>query len=279
MKMRAAVVLAAATLAAGCNQNHTGHAHAGHDHHDGDHAGHRPDLHGRHAHAAASTLEVRTASAVRAGEPAPLSLAVRGPDGKPVTGFEAVHGEKVHLIIVREGLDQFAHLHPAVSPSGELTVAHTFPAAGTYRLFADYQPAGGTPAVATGSVAVTGASPAAGPLVPDVPGEVRGDGLAAAVTLTPSAAGHGVRVEFRVRDETGRAVTDLEPYLGELGHLVFVSADAYRYVHVHPAGGDKAAGAVAFDAHFPAPGLYKGWAQFKRGGRVHTLPLVTRADG
>lgn len=279
--MRAAVVLAAATLAAGCNQNHTGHAPAGHDHHGAGHTGgHEGHGHqGHRAAAAAGGLDIRTASPVKAGEPVPLAFTVRGADGKPVTAFDAVHGEKVHLILVREGLDQFAHLHPAVSPSGELTLAHTFPAAGTYRVFADYKPPGGKPAVVAGSITVAGVAAAAPPLTPDVPGEVRGDGLVAAVTLHPDASGHGVRVEFRVRDDAGRAVTDLEPYLGELGHLVFVNADGASYVHVHPAGGDKGTGTVAFDAHFPSPRLYKGWAQFKRGGRMHTLPLVTRADG
>lgn len=228
--MRKLFAITATVLAVGCNQSHTGHTSGGHAH-DGEHHAHRGH------DASARTLEVRSATQTKAGEQVQLSLVVRGDGGSPVTGFETVHGEKTHLIIVREGLDQFAHLHPTIGPSGELTVAHTFPTGGTYRLYADYRPSGGSPTVATGSIAVSGSSPAAGALAPDVPGEVRGDGLAAAVAVAPVPSGHGVRVEFRVRDEQGRAVTDLEPYLGELGHLVFVSDDASRYVHVHPAGG------------------------------------------
>jgi len=69
----------------------------------------------------------------------------------------------------------------------------------------------------------------------------------------------------------------LEPYMGELGHLMFVSA-AGEYVHVHPAGGDAARDTVEFGAHFPGPGLYKGWGQFKRGGRVLVVPFVVKVE-
>lgn len=268
--MKTIVIMVAAILATGCGTGH--HESTGH-HQEGDHANHGHGDH--HSHSTTGELQVRPASGARAGEPVPLSLTIRGTDGKPVAEFETVHGEKVHLIIVREGLDQFAHLHPALSGSGELSVTHTFPIAGKYRLFADYRPLGGTSAVAVGSITVAGTAPDAEPLAANVPGKVHGDGLTADVALSPSPAGNAVRIQFRVHDEAGKAVADLEPYLAELGHLVFVSADATRYVHVHPVGGDRAKGMVEFDAHFPVPGHYKGWAQFKRGGRVHTVPLVT----
>jgi hypothetical protein len=66
--------------------------------------------------------------------------------------------------------------------------------------------------------------------------------------------------------------------MGELGHLTFVGAGTGRYVHVHPAGGDAARGTVEFEAHFPEPGLYKGWGQFKRDGRVRVVPHVVRVE-
>lgn len=62
--------------------------------------------------------------------------------------------------------------------------------------------------------------------------------------------------------------------MGELGHLMFVGSRSGRYVHVHPVGGDAAHGTVEFEAHFPESGLYKGWGQFKREGRVRVVPLV-----
>ena len=57
-----------------------------------------------------------------------------------------------------------------------------------------------------------------------------------------------------------------------MGHLVVVSADGKKYVHAHPVAdsGQK----IAFDAHFPGSGLYKGWGQFKRSGVVFDIPFV-----
>jgi hypothetical protein len=66
--------------------------------------------------------------------------------------------------------------------------------------------------------------------------------------------------------------------MGELGHLMFVGVGTGRYVHVHPGGGDAARGAVEFEAHFPEPGLYKGWGQFKRDGRVRVVPFVVKVE-
>ena len=72
-------------------------------------------------------------SPVEAGKPAKLKLMIHDASGAVVKNFDVVHEHKVHLIIVRDGLDQFAHLHPAVDASGNLTVAFTFPTGGTYR--------------------------------------------------------------------------------------------------------------------------------------------------
>jgi hypothetical protein len=87
-----------------------------------------------------------------------------------------------------------------------------------------------------------------------------------------------VRISFALSDAAGRPAADLQPYLGAMGHLVVLSADGMRYVHAHPVEEASPAGTVAFDAHFPGPGLYKGWGQFRRAGRVSDLPVVVRIE-
>ena len=69
----------------------------------------------------------------------------------------------------------------------------------------------------------------------------------------------------------------MEPYMGALGHLMFVSA-AGKYVHVHPVGEDADRGTVEFEAHFPDPGLYKGWGQFKKSGQVRVIPFALKVE-
>src|SRR3989442_1318753 len=79
---------------------------------------------------------------IRAGQPASLRLMIHDAGGAIVKNFETVHEKKIHLIIVSEGLDQFAHIYPLISPDGIMNTVFTFPTGGTYRLYADHKPWG-----------------------------------------------------------------------------------------------------------------------------------------
>jgi hypothetical protein len=275
MRLTLAVLLA--TLVAGCGQKHDDHKASGpadtkgdgHKHDHGGHDGHRPAM---------TVLEVRPAGEVKAGQATELELTIPGGAGGPLTDYAVVHDAKVHLILIREGLDQFAHLHLTPDPgSGVMKVKHTFQVGGTYHLFADHQPVGKAAATAVAQLKVVGDAPSAPPLTPDAPGVVSGDGLTAKVALDGTKPGQEATVRFELTDQSGQPVANLEPYMGATGHLVVVSADAARYVHAHPTEGQAGPkNVVAFGAMFPQAGIYKGWGQFKRGGQVRVVPFVVR---
>jgi hypothetical protein len=215
---------------------------------------------------------------VTAGKATILKLMIHDASGAVVKDFDVVHEQKVHLIIVRDGLDQFAHLHPAVDSAGNLTTTFTFPTGGTYRLYADHQPLGGKQATATGEVKVAGDAPPAPALSPDVPGKVKGDGLDAQVAVENAKVGEAT-VRFELMDAAGKPVTGLQPYLGAMGHLVVLSSDGKQYVHAHPAENKPASGnVVAFQAHFTKAGVYKGWGQFRWKEDVRVIPFVVKVD-
>jgi hypothetical protein len=198
--------------------------------------------------------------------------------GAMVKDFDVVHEEKVHMIIVRDGLDQFAHLHPAVDAAGNLSATFTFPTGGTYRLYADHQPAGGKQATAIGELNVPGEAPPAPVLTPDVPGKVKGDGLNAQVTLSNVKPGSAATVRFELTDAAGKPLPDLQPYLGAMGHLVVLSSDGKEYVHAHPADDKLPKQVVAFQVHFTKPGVYKGWGQFRWKEEVRVIPFVVKVE-
>lgn len=196
-----------------------------------------------------------------------------------VKDFDVIHEKKLHLIVVRKGLDEFAHVHPEIDDAGNITIEHVFPLGGDYFVYADHQPAGESQVTAKANLHVEGDDPEAPALAPDAPGEVSGDGLTADVTIEETGEGEARSIAFSLSDQEGMPVTDLEPYLGALGHLVVVSADSQAYVHAHPTEGQSAdSGRVAFEAHFTEPGLYKGWGQFQRAGEVLTVPFVVRVE-
>ncbi len=63
----------------------------------------------------------------------------------------------------------------------------------------------------------------------------------------------------------------MENYLGAKAHMVVVSLDEKKYLHVHP-GVENG----KFDLHttFDKPGVYRGWIQFQTDGKIHTADFV-----
>lgn len=210
----------------------------------------------------------------KAGSPVKLTLQIHGNDDTPVRQFDVMHEKLVHLIVVRDGLDEFAHLHPEVDATGNLTVEYVFPKSGTYRLFADHQPQGESPGLAMGELVIAGDDEQAATLTPDISDEVKVGDIKAHIAMTPGD--HETTVRFHLVDLAGKTVTDLEPYLGAMGHLVIISADGRDYVHAHPLSEARTApdGAVEFAAHFPKAGIYRMWGQFQRNGTVFIVPFV-----
>lgn len=216
----------------------------------------------------------------RAGEATDLRIMLHDATGKMLKDFEPTHEKLAHLILVREGLDEFAHVHPTVGPSGTMTVKHTFPRGGNYLVFLDHKPKGKSVATSKSKLTVEGEAGAAQTLTPNVPGTHKGDGLQANVSLR-TAADKSQIMSFAVQDDTGKAIkaiTDLQTYLGAMGHLVVLSADGTQYVHAHPLTEKSADGKVEFEVHFPGPGIYKAWGQFQRDGKVVTIPAVVKIE-
>ena len=71
-------------------------------------------------------------------------------------------------------------------------------------------------------------------------------------------------------------MTDLEPYLGALGHSVILREGTLDFIHAHPVEEvtAKQNGTVSFIVDFPEVGKYKVFTQFQRGGKVITTNFV-----
>lgn len=262
-----------------------------------DHGGHAdhampskvgPGSHGEHGGHEAMKMNMATPrklvvgtdpSQPQAGSATKLVLQIQDDDGTPIKKFDVLHEKLVHLIVVREGLDEFAHVHPEVDASGMITIEFAFPKSGKFRLFADHQPQGKLPGLAAGELIVAGDDEPAAALVPNASNEVAVGEIKAHVAIKPGDQETTVR--FHLVDADDKPIGDLQPYLGAMGHLVIISADGREYVHAHPLSEAKTApdGAVEFAAHFPKPGIYKAWGQFQRNGAVFTVPFVMEHKG
>lgn len=221
-------------------------------------------------------------SYVTAGAPIDLRFRILGADSKPVTGYRTAHGKELHLIVAPRDLSTFQHLHPTRAADGTWRTAAALPAAGEYRVFADFTPAGASQGLTLGADLH-----AAGDLRPVPPATtgrtVTVDGYR--VTLTGDLApGRSTRLSLAVAKD-GRPVTDLQPYLGAYGHLVALRAGDLAYLHVHPDGepgdADTAPGPdITFTTTAPSRGDYRLFLDFRHGGVVRTAAFtVTAADG
>ena len=246
--------------------------------------------------------------------------------GQPVRKYDVVHDKLMHLIGVKSDLSWFNHVHPQLGRDGTFTVTTALPSQGTYKLYADYTPSGQKQEVSQHLFATGGAEPA--PSDPQlVPDKMQGPWMVKKIVAHPEAepdkkggatyevalmpmpmplkANTDTMLHFQIRDAGGKPISDLQPYLGAMGHCVILSQDTDKYLHSHPmAGGmeghdmSKMGGAgdmsqmkheappkkggpdVMFHTNFPKAGLYRAWGQFMHRGQIITAAFtVNVAEG
>jgi hypothetical protein len=215
-----------------------------------------------------------------AGEPVELEIRVRMAgsfEQREVVDFDVQHEKPMHLFVVSEDLADFAHEHPEPAGPGVFRITRRFPRPGRYRIFVDVAPRGAGGQVLAATFEVGGAAPAASAAPPRPPSDTR---VALELPTGGVPAGRTVTVTAVLTDAKGRAVRDLEPWLGALGHLLLVDQGANAFAHAHPDDRERGAGRdgrLPFLVRLPKPGAYKGWLQVQRKGRVETVEVALEA--
>ncbi|WP_448610094.1 hypothetical protein [Geodermatophilus sp. URMC 60] len=218
------------------------------------------------------------AGSLPAGPATPVTFRILGPDGRPVTAYDTAHDEDLHLIAVRRDLTGYQHVHPDLAADGTWSIPLDL-TAGTWRLFADFDPAGADAGLVLGADIAVAGDYAPQPLPePSATAEVDGYTVTLDGQLFP---GQESQLTLSVA-RTGQPVTDLQPYLAAYGHLVALRDGDLAYLHVHPAGspgdGVTAAGPdITFYATAPSAGDYRLFLDFQHGDVVHTAEFTVRA--
>lgn len=249
------------------------------DDHSGTVAGAEQDQPGGLASSRGGYTLTPTRTTLEPGTNQPFTFRVLGPDGATVTGFDVEHEKRMHLIVVRRDTTEFQHVHPRMKGDGTWSVPLDVPAAGSYRAFADFVPAGGQPMTLGVDLAVPGDFR---PSVHESSSVANVDGYQVRLSgdLVP---GRSSAVTVAVT-RNGRGVTDLEPYLDAYGHLVALRDGDLAYLHVHPDGtpgdGRTAAGpGVTFHAEVPSAGTYRLFLDFRHEGEVRTAEFTVTTAG
>ncbi|RXZ79587.1 hypothetical protein EBB07_22165 [Paenibacillaceae bacterium] len=212
---------------------------------------------------------------VKANENSDLNIQITDSDGNSVNEFELNHEKLMHLIVVSKDLSFFNHIHPEYNTNGKFAIETSFPNGGEYKVFSDFVPKGGANTTLSEWVKVEGEEKAQEPIEADTKLVKVVDGKEVELTLSSTKAKDEVTLTFNIVDaQTKKAISDLEQYLGAVGHVVILSDDVEQYLHVHPVD-EKATGPKAeFMTSFPNSGTYKIWGQFQHQGEVFTVPFV-----
>lgn len=181
--------------------------------------------------------------------------------------LDEVHEKKLHVILVSKDLGWYSHIHPEYQADGSYTVDETFPGGGEFIVFADYQPTGAGNQVERKSIFVNGVSKKAESFTTQ---SLTTQTDSYTVTLKPSEGkfltNNMIHLGVDVT-ENGKPVTNFENIMGAKGHLVIISSDGQKYLHVHP---DEVDGKLDLHTQFEQAGIYRAFFQFQTNGKLHT---------
>ncbi len=209
-----------------------------------------------------------------AGQPVNFSFLpqLAGQEKAPVP-LAVVHEKKMHIIIVSQDLSEFFHEHTTFTAQGNYDVPFTFKTGGDYVVFEDYTPVGESHQLGRQVLRVAGPRKAPALFKQDTRRWAQGDYEATLSFDKPVRVGQPLFLQVKVT-KGSQPVTDLDNYLGALGHMVVISQDTKQYLHVHPQDQSDKGPVIGFHTGFDKPGLYRVFLQFNHAGQVRTADFT-----
>lgn len=243
-----------------------------------DHEGHDMDSHKANTALSAEqdgyAIALMSESAPK-GEAVPVEFTIFGPDGEPVTKFDTVHEEKMHVLVVSDDLTEYHHVHPKMSKDGMWSETLPLASDRTYKVVADFVPTGGDN-IAVSKTFIVGAGSNNMPMLTENR-VFEVDGYRA--ELVGDTAHEDSAPLKLLLTQGGNPVTDVTPYLGAAAHFVAFSDADGAYYHMHPNSSTiSEKGEITFTAPPMDHANYKGFIQVDVGGSVKTFEFVWRGE-
>lgn len=221
------------------------------------------------------------------------------PSGAPVTGLDLDHGKFIHILGVRDDLNEFFHLHPKNTGEGFWSVNYQFNKPGRYKIFSNVRKNGGEHTFGHPYFIVEGEGATSEKEI-SLGKTASVDSYR--VTLDykePISAGAPTSILVSVKNAAGEDVV-LDNYLGAKLHLAVIKEDLTNFIHTHPEewmsndhsgsirifkevlahGAEEDGmenmemeipgkeGRYEFKVIFPKPGIYRLFAQFRPAGSI-----------
>jgi P-type Cu+ transporter len=211
--------------------------------------------------------------------------------GEPITDIARSHAAWLHVIVTRDDLASFAHVHPEpTGRPGEFAVDIPFPTIGRYLIHTELRRRGQlTDVLDRQDVVVHDATREPVPLAPTARSQVAQ--TVGVELLGEARVGEESRFTFRFTDpRTGAPSASLRPFFAAPGHIIVMSEGAGVFAHGHAESTDEHGRTILalpgqrfgpeldFHFRFDEPGHYRMWGQFRvADGRVITVPFTVEA--
>lgn len=211
---------------------------------------------------------------------------IKDKQGNTLKDFDVMNEKIMHFIIIRKDLQYFQHIHPEFNKiTGEFSIPVTFATDGEYRMFADFMPLMKNMKSNGKHEPITIYKDVNVGNLADYKPEPLGDIVYTkkfndyTITITPSSESllsqNDLEFTFEIKKDE-KPVTDLEDYLGALGHTVVLREEDLQFIHAHATQKSDAqqTGKVIFMIKFPKAGNYKLFSQFQHEGKIITLDFL-----
>lgn len=216
-----------------------------------------------------------------AGQPVTLDLSLKTSSGTPLQwdDLAVTHTERLHLMVVDEGLRDYQHLHPTpLGAPGHYTITFTPRHGGTYALFFDFLPlVTARRALARSELEVAGPAEAL-PLGNTRTASVAGYTFALEGPAAAFPRREEVGVRLRLIDKPADATGQFGLVMGAYAHLVAFDPAQRGFAHLHPRNPfwpdqDPLDPELDFAVRFDEPGSYRLWAQIVLDGQELMIPF------
>ncbi len=209
--------------------------------------------------------------------------------------------KKLHMIVISDDLRDFMHVHPVLGSDGHFRLRLHFPKPALYHIYIDGIAHNLGRQIYRFDLDVASHAKALSARRVPLPGHVSTAGpYRVTIDKTQLIAGEQTLITVKLL-RGGKPASDLRPYLGAMGHGVFIGVDDLSYVHVHAMdammmqmmGTDDCGDAImtmnpiAADAKVPATlqfylkapvaGTYRLWFQFGAPARDYAAAFTVVA--
>ncbi|MBI3459216.1 hypothetical protein HY061_03080 [Candidatus Azambacteria bacterium] len=229
---------------------------------------------------------------IEVGVPVKLLFSLRDEKGKPLQGLQISHERLLHVIIISEDFQVFAHIHTEdlglitqeMIRDAVLPIGFTFPKTGRYLVLINYlhQDHEGKEQFIL-DVGDRGQSVISKDLsrVKLFGDEAFRYTVSLDTGTEPLQVNKKIILKYNI-EKDGLPVKDLQPYLGGAMHLTIVDVGFTTPMHIHGEIHDPATGMVIHEFSgserfgpdieaqvvFPYPGIYQIFGEFKHEGKV-----------